>query len=61
MTDETLFIMGSLIMVLGALLITLKLQGKRKTDTFGKAASGQLIVISIGLLLGGLILIIKNI
>lgn len=62
MTDETLYIIiGSLLIILGATLLVLKLRGKRESDTFGKAARGQMIVVSIGLVLGGLILIIKNI
>lgn len=61
MTDETLFIIvGSLLIALGTLLLVLKLRGKRETDTFGKAARGQMIVISIGLVLAGLILIIRS-
>jgi hypothetical protein len=61
MTDETLsIIVGSLFIALGTLLLILKLRGKRETDTFGKAAVGQMIVISIGLVLAGLILIIRS-
>ena len=62
MTDESLFIViGILLVILGALLLTLKLRAKRETDTFGKAASGQMIVLSITIVLAGLILIIKNV
>ena len=62
MTDEFLLtIVGVLLLLLGVLLLTLKLRAKKETDTFGKAAKGQMIVMSIGLILGGLILIIKNI
>ena len=62
MTDETLYIIiGSLLIILGTLLLVLKLRGKRESDTFGKAARGKMIVVSIGLVLGGLILIFKNI
>ena len=62
MTDEILLtIIGVLLLLLGVLLLTLKLGTKKETDTFGKAAKGQMIVLSIGLIIGGLIMIVKYI
>jgi hypothetical protein len=62
MTDKfLLIILGVLLLLLGVLLLTLKLRAKKEMDTFGKAAKGQMIVVSIGLILGGLILILKNV
>jgi hypothetical protein len=62
MTDEKLSILvGFILIVLGALLLILKLGRKAETIPFGKAARGQMIVLSIALVIGGLILIFKNI
>jgi len=62
MTSELLFpIIGCLLLILGLLLLILKLYRKPENETFGKAAKGQLIVLSIVLILGGLIVIFKNI
>ena len=62
MTDESLFIItGVLLSFLGVLLLILKLRGEPETNTYGKAARAQAIVLPIGLIISGLIMIIKNI
>lgn len=61
MSDELLLtIIGGLLVLLGGLLLILRLRSAKASDTFGKAAAGQMIVLSITLMLGGLILILKN-
>jgi len=61
MSDERIFtIIGILLISLGTLILILKLRSEKETGTFGKAASGQIIVLSVFLIGTGLIMIIKN-
>lgn len=62
MTNELLLVItGVLLFFLGVLLLILKLRGEPETNTYGKAARAQAIVLSIGLIISGLIMAIKNI